>query len=269
LLQLMGVPFRISVAVAVLMATQSLLGLAFADQYRDTGWIRATWFGNDWITLVLAVPLLVTGLLLSRRHSMRGLLLWLGVLGYGVYNFAFYMLGAALNVFFLLYVLAFLSSAVALILALSRISVPQVAQRFRVSTPVRMIGGYYALVAAGLASVWIVTWAAYAFAGRPTPIEEAAFRLVAALDLALMVPALASGGVLLWRRSPWGYVISAIAGIQGSLYLVVLSVNSVVAIDRGFSEAPGELPLWGTLALGTVIATGALLANVRSAGVRV
>jgi hypothetical protein len=35
-------------------------------------------------------------------------------------------------------------------------------------------------------------WAAYAFAGRPTPIEPEAFKVVAALDLCLMGPALAS-----------------------------------------------------------------------------
>ena len=99
-------------------------------------------------------------------------------------------------------------------------------------------------------------------------MEEEAFRLVAALDLALLVPALGSGGVLLWRRNAWGYVISAVAGIQGTLYLVVLSVSSVVAIDRGIVEAPGELPLWGTLAPGMMIATGILMANVRAGGQR-
>jgi len=50
------------------------------------------------------------------------------------------------------------------------------------------------------------------FAGRPTPIEPEAFKIVAALDLSLMVPALTCGGVLLWNRHPWGYVLASIAG---------------------------------------------------------
>jgi hypothetical protein len=78
-----------------------------------------------------------------------------------------------------------------------------------------------------------------------------------------MVPALASGGVLLWRRNAWGYIVAAIAGIQGSLYLLVLSTNSVVMILRGLAEAPGELPVWGTLAVTTTAVAVLLLANVR------
>jgi hypothetical protein len=107
-------------------------------------------------------------------------------------------------------------------------------------------------------------WAAYVFAGRPTPVDPDAFRLVAALDLSLMVPALVSGGVLLWQRRPWGVVLSAIAGVQGSLYLVVLSVNSWIAIERGLAAWPGELVIWGPLAAVTGTVTVLLLWSVRA-----
>ena len=107
-------------------------------------------------------------------------------------------------------------------------------------------------------------WAAYVFAGRPTPVEPEAFKLVAALDLSLMVPTLGIGGVLLWRRRPWGLVIAAIASVQAALYLLVLSVNSVVSIHRGLTNAPGELPIWGTLTLITGTVALGLFASVRS-----
>jgi hypothetical protein len=89
------------------------------------------------------------------------------------------------------------------------------------------------------------------------------FRLVAALDLSLMAPILTFGGILLWRRHPWGYLIAAIASIQGALYLLVLSVNSTVAIRRGFANAPGELAIWGTLTVFTATIAVVLLSNVR------
>jgi hypothetical protein len=82
---------------------------------------------------------------------------------------------------------------------------------------------------------------------------------VAALDTSMMVPVMAFGGVLLWRRSVWGGMVAGIAGIQGSLYLIVLSANATVAIRRGLAEAPGELPVWGVLAVATMLATAALL----------
>ena len=68
-------------------------------------------------------PLLVVALLIARRGSVQALLSWLGLVGYAVYNYAYYLLGAALNAFFLLYVVAFVLSAVTLIVALSRLDV--------------------------------------------------------------------------------------------------------------------------------------------------
>ena len=256
-------PRALAALLAAVMTVQSVLGLLFRGQYRDADWIKATWLGNDWVTLLLAVPLLSVGIARDRRESVRGRLLLLGGLGYGAYNYAFYLFGAALNAFFPLYVFAFVLSVAGLIFGLIRTRARDVARRFAIGTPVRAIGGYLVFVACGLATVWIVMWAAYVFAGRPTPVEPEAFKLVAALDLSLMVPSLLSGGILLWRKRPWGYVIAAVAGIQGALYLVVLSANSAIAIARGLVQAPGELPMWGPLALGTTGAAATLLAAAR------
>jgi len=256
-------PLLLTRALAGLMAAQSLIGLLLSDHYRDLEPIRTTWFGNDWVTLILAVPLLLLGLVRGARGSTRGLLVWLGLIAYAVYNYAFYLFGAALNVFFPFYVLAFVVAVVALILGLSRLDVVAVARRFGPGTPVRAMGGLLTGIGIGLAAVWIVMWAAHVFAGRPTPVDPEAFKIVAALDLGLMVPALIAGGVLLWRRKPWGYVIATLASIQGALYLLVLSVNSIVAIRRGLASAPGELPIWGTLLVVTTVIALVLLASIQ------
>lgn len=254
---------RLSAGLLVLMLAQSTTGLLLPGQYRDVDWIKVTWVGNDSVTLVVGVPLLLGGIVLAKRGSVRGLLLWLGAVGYAAYNYAFYLFGAALNAFFLLYVVAVVLAAIILIVALAHLDATSLAQGFRPATPVRMMGGTLVGIGIGLAVVWIAMWAAYVFAGRPTPVEPQAFQVVAALDLAVMVPALSMGGILLWRRQPWGYVIAAIASIQGALYLLVLSVNSIAAIRRGLVPAPGELPIWGTLLLFTTGVAVALLANAR------
>ena len=264
MLDRMRVARRLSTVLLAVMLIQALTGLAFQAAYRDVEWIRTTWFGNDWVTLVVAAPLLLIGLRRTAVGSVQGLLLWLGLIGFALYNYAFYLFGAALNAFLPVYVVAVVLAATVLILALSQIDAIRFAHSVRPTAPVRLLGGSLVFIAVGLASAWIAMWAAYVFAGRPTPVEPEAFKLVAALDLSLMVPALGIGGVLLWRRRPWGLVISAIASVQAALYLLVLSVNSVVSIHRGLTNAPGELPIWGTLTLimGTV-ALG-LFASVRS-----
>jgi hypothetical protein len=185
------------------------------------------------------------------------------VIGYAVYNYAFYLFGAVLNAFFPIYIVAFVLAVVALIVSLSHIDARRVTSTFRPTTPTRLIGGSLVFIGMGLASAWIAMWAAYVFAGRPTPVEPEAFKLVAALDLSLMVPALTLGGVLIWRQSAWGYVVAAIASIQGALYLFVLTVNSVVAVQRGLANAPGEIPIRGTLTIFLASIAFVLLTNTR------
>jgi hypothetical protein len=252
---------RMASILAVLMLVQALLGLLRPEEYRDVAWIRATWYGNDWITLLAAVPLLSLGVVHSGRGSVRGRLLVLGMAGYAIYNYAFYLFGAALNAFFPLYAACVLLGTVTLGVAVSRLDIIVVASSFARWVPVRLVGGYLVCVAAGLAAIWLGMWGAYAFAGRPTPVEPEAFKVVAALDLCLMVPALAGGGVMLWRRRPWGYLVATAAAIQGSLYLLVLSVNTAIAIGRGLVAAPGELPIWAPLTLLTTIAAIVLLSS--------
>jgi hypothetical protein len=257
-------PYLLSIALAALMLVQSILGLLFQEQYRDAEWIKAAWFGNDWVTLILASPLLIVSIIMANRGSLRGQLLWLGMLGYAFYNYVYYLFGAALNAFFPIYVGTLVLSVVILILSLAWMDIAPLAASFRARTPVRLIGGYLTFVGIGLGSVWLMMWAAYIFAGRPTPVEPEAFQVVAAIDLAIIVPLLMFGGILLWRRHSWGYIVAAIASILSTLYLIVLSANSFVAIQRGTADAPGEIPVWGTLALLTATATLLLLSNVRS-----
>ena len=172
-------PYVLSAVIAALMAAQPVLGRVLEGQYRDAAWIRATWFGNDLVTLLLAVPLLVTALVLVRRGSVRALILWLGVLGYSAYSHAYYMLGAAFNAFFPLYVLLLVLSVVTLILVVSRVEASQVAA-FRPQTPVRAIGGYFIFVAVGLSLVWFGMWAAYVLAAsnacRARSVQDRAVR---------------------------------------------------------------------------------------------
>jgi len=253
---------RLAMTLAGLMAVQSALGLAYPNLYRDVGWIRATWYGNDLVTLVIGAPLLFLAAS-SPSRSHRDALLMVGALAYAAYNSAFYLLGAALNVFFPIYVASFVLAAATLTLAISRVDFEDLAAHASSPFHARIVGGYFVVVGLGLASVWLAIWAAYAFFDRPTPVAPDAFRLIAALDLSLMVPGLVAGGLLIWRRRPAGYLIAPVAGIQAALYLLVLAVNSIVFIRRGLSAAPGELPLWGTLFVFTASATATLLRRVR------
>lgn len=251
-------PYAVAVSVAGVMVLQALLGLLWPDSYRDQEWVRATWLGNDAVTLLVAAPLLVVSSLAAARGSARALLFTLGMTAYAVYNYAFYLFGAALNAFFPIYVLLLVSAAATLIVLSRCVNVGAFAIEGR-SRLTQLAGLYFTAVALGLATSWLWMWGAYIFRGRATPLAPEEFKLIVALDLSMMVPLLFTGGVLLWRKRPRGVVISAIGGVLASMYLLVLSVNAAIAIRRGFTPPPGELPLWGTLFVLTVLATVVVL----------
>ena len=234
---------RLPVVLAVLMAAQAALGLAVPAVYRDVGWIRAGWAGNDAVTLLVAVPLLVVAVAGVRRGSGRAALLRTGLLGYAAYNYAFYLLGATLNAMFPVYVALVVLSVAGLVVVLAGGEGADVAG----DPGGRVAGGVLVAVGAGLAVVWLAQWAGHVLAARPVPGGPEAFRLVAALDLTVMLPALLVGGTLLWRRHPRGRQVGVLAAVQASLYLLVLAVNSAVAVVAGTVAAPGEVPLWVAL----------------------
>ena len=255
--------FRLSAVIAALMAIASASGL-FLHPYRDAPWIRSAWFGNDLVTLLVAVPLLVWALSAVRRGSRAGQLVRWAMLGYSVYNYAFYLFGAKLNALFPLYVALFVLPAFALILSLGTADLREIASGFAGKTPVRLVSGYMLFTGLGLGVAWLGQWAAFVFAGTVPSIGEDAFSLVAALDLSFMVPLFLLGGVLLWRRAPWGYVLGAIMTVKGATYTLVLTVSSLAGARSGVVGAAAQIPVWAAWTLLGAAAAALLFRGLRA-----
>jgi hypothetical protein len=256
--------WRLSAAVALLMAAQASIGLTVPSLYRDTGWVTAAWYGNDLVTLGVVVPVLAWALWAAARGSPRAELVWYAMLGYATYNYAYYLFGAALNVMFPVYAVLFVLPLIALVLALGSLDAVAVAERFASGTPRGMIAGYMLLTAIGLTTAWLAQWAAYVAAGTVPSIGVDAFQLVAAMDLTFMVPWFAIGAVLLWRRAPWGFVVAPLIVMQGAAYTLVLTATSAVAASRGVAGTAEQIPIWaGWTGLG-ILAAWVLLSNVRA-----
>lgn len=94
----------LSAPIALLVAIAAGVGFLIEDLYRDTPINAAQAVGQDLITLVVALPVLVISAILAVRGSRRAHLLWLGVLVYLVYTYLMYALAIKFNPLFLLYV---------------------------------------------------------------------------------------------------------------------------------------------------------------------
>ncbi len=259
------IAFRLSVLIILLAAAVSTGGLALQGLYHDNAFVRSTWLGNDLVTLCVAVPLLSGALLLARRGSPRARLVWLGMLDYMLYNYAFYLFAAAFNAFFMLYVALLVCSIFALVYALGGLDVPATAAAFRRRTPVRWIAGYMLFVSLGLTTVYLAQSLGFIFSGALPAIVTLSGHptsIVFALDLTLLVPVMLLGGLWLWQRKAWGYTLAGISLVKGAAYTLVLSVNSLWASKDVLPGASAEAPLWVGLTLCGALAAWLLYANL-------
>jgi hypothetical protein len=255
----------LSILIVFLTAIASAGGLFLSGLYRDNLLVMSAWKGNDLVTLFIAIPILVIALVLSRRGSQRAHLIWMGMLDYMLYNYAFYLFAAAFNKFFLVYAALLALSIFALIFGLANLNVEAIARRFRPTTPVKWIAGYMLLCAIGLSVVYLVQSIRFIFTGELPAVvtrTEHPTSVVFALDLTLLIPVMIVGAVWLLQRKPWGYILAGISTVKGPAYTLVLTSGSLWAANAGVPGTSTEIPIWIFLTVIGAIAGAALFGNM-------
>ncbi|HEX6501021.1 MAG TPA: hypothetical protein VF054_18625 [Micromonosporaceae bacterium] len=255
-----------SAIVAVLMATSAAGGLWITGLYRDPPSLVAAFRGYDLVALAVA-PVLAVVLVASRRGSARIELLWLGILAYAVYNYAFYVFGAAFNAFFLIHAALFALALFAFVLALANLDVAgRVAVAARTRRFVPWIGGLLVL-AAVIGVFWAYSSLRFAVTGEPVQtlpvvLPDAGLHLAYALDLSVLVPSYLLTAILLWRRVAWGYVLATAllaAGVAHQLaYLSAMAFQWRAGVPGSRAFDAMEPPI----ALAYLVATVVLLRAV-------
>src|SRR5918994_5696220 len=232
-----GIAVVLTALIIALMIAASVLGIVVDGLYREGPWAREAFRGGDVVTLVLVAPVLTGALLLVRRGSVRATIVWIGGLAYALYNYAYYVFGAAFNDAFLIHITIFSSSIFALVVAVSSLDIAAMAEPLRRPRLARWIGGFLTLVGVGQGGLWIFVIMRYAVTGEVlADIPVRGQHVVFALDLSLLVPALVVSGVLLWRQTPIGYVAAGIVSAVGALILLNLLVAAAVQADAGVAR---------------------------------
>ena len=252
--------FRLSAAITILMVIASAAGLLIDGLYTDGAWAREALRGGDLVSLVLVVPLLIASLTLSARGSTRAKPVWIGMLGYTVYNYAYYVFGARFNDVFLLHIALLSMSIFALACALSSLDVAAIAARLRSVRAARWIGAFLVFVGIGQGALWIFLVLRFAVTGRllhDIPVEGQ--HLVFALDLSLLVPTLIVAGVLLYRRTAVGLVLGTAVSVFGAAYQLNLMLAGVFQANAGVPGVKAFPPEGILLTVGFVAASALLL----------
>lgn len=255
----------VSVLIALMAAISSWGGLFVDGLYRDNELVVSAWQGNDIVTLFLVVPMLVVSLFYSLRASKKGRLFWMGSLWYMVYNYMFYLFGAAFNVFFLLYAALFVFSIYTLVLALIQTDVQEWSGSFSEKLPYKSVSLFMLFFAVLLGGMWIVLSLSFVFTGQ---VHESISQtdhptaVVFAVDLTLLIPSMLVGGVLLWRKNRWGPIVGAVVLVKATAYGLALIIMTAISY-RNIGVIDPFLALWIALTLGCAVALLLLLRNIK------
>lgn len=98
----------------------------------------------------------------------------------------------------------------------------------------------------------------------PLGLESSTTLVIQALDLGLVVPLAILAGILLWRRRPWGYMLTAIVLIKGFTLALAVSAMAVNMMLSGVPVKIGEMIMFATLALVDIVMMIVFLKNIDS-----
>jgi hypothetical protein len=256
-----GPAWAFSWVVVGLAWVASGAGVLWPGLYRDNPLVTAAWLGNDLVTLLVAVPVLVAAMLVARAGSRRAHLVWMGMLLYTLYNFQFYLFGAAFNALFLAYVGLFVFSTLALVFGLVALDVEALVRAVRPGPSDRGVAVWMALVGLLLGGFWTALAVRFWLTGAVPPMVEATAHptnVTGALDLSLVVALAFLAAAFLWTRRPWGYVLAVIWNVKGAAYMLALSAATAAAWWAGEGGVE-QVGLWAPIGVGCLVAAWVLL----------
>lgn len=258
---------KILTACAIIISAFLSLGGIFLSIYRDNQLITAVWQGNDIVTLLVAIPMLIWALLRLKPSSQpqsRETLIWLGGLWYLIYNYVFYVYGASFNVFFLGYIAVVILSTSAMFFGL--IYASSYIERFKsIRSSFKSISNFMFGFAALLGLAWTFMAASYWFTqvvpiaitqtGHPTGV-------VFATDLIFLVFPLFLTAWFLRKGSPWAMLVTPIIMVKCCLYpLVFMAAGLLAYLKTGIYDV--LTPIYLILGLGCAWVLRVMLARLK------
>jgi hypothetical protein len=219
----------------------------------DTLFMGALNRGNDVVTLLLAIPLLVYATLLYWRGSLRGGLLLLGTLVYFLYLYGSYALGIAFNPLFLGYIALFSASLFAFVLLFASIDRQLLAAHLAPDLPRRGIAVF--MFVSGLATlvIWLQPlWNDLTLNQLPAQIGIYSTKITDVLDLGIITPATLIAGVLIWRRNPLGYLVACALLVLEVMLMPLIAAQTISQLLAGITFTAAEIigPIVGFAMLG-------------------
>jgi len=226
--------YWLSGSLAVVGAIAAAATALVPGALRGTAVMNGSARGTALVVLLIAVPALAIAMWFAARGSARAQIVWLGAVGYILYNSTLFLFATPFNQLFLLYV-AMMSLGIWSIATVIRdVGIESFRERFSSRLPVRPIAVYLLAIVALNFLAWmrnvvpgVLSTSSPSFlngTGMPTSV-------LYAQDLGFWLPLMAVAAVWLWRRQAWGYVAVGVL-------MVMYEIEAIgVAVDQWMGSA--------------------------------
>jgi hypothetical protein len=259
----------LSVLVSALVAVASAAGIFLKSIYaRETVSWAAQGIGQDFVNLAVAVPALLAGAWFLRKGSVRGLLVWMGVLIYIIYSYLMYAFSVHFGLMFPVYVAALGLSFYALFGGLFSLDRSALAGLFPPSIKVKPAAVYLMVSGVVLAGLWLSDIVRALVAGTdPAGLAETGLpvNFVHVEDLGFILPGMIITSVLLWKRKALGYLFAVPLMVFAAIIGVGI-VSMFAAMSRRGLGGGGPMGIvMGVLVAVSVLITVLFLKDIKRA----
>lgn len=195
---------------------------------------------QDYITLFIALPLLLIGLFSMRRGSLAGRFLLTGLLLYVLLTYLFYMTMAMYNAMFLVYVAILCCSLFAFLLCMVSFDYDRVFHLFRANGTMRVTCYFLLVNCALIALLWLSIIVPPLLDGTIIPQGIGYFTtlIVQGFDLAIFLPVGVVSAVMCLRRIPAGYTFTLVYVIFLAVLMIALSSKVAFMAAAGQNVIP-------------------------------
>jgi hypothetical protein len=242
---------RLTTALLGVVGVIGITTLAVPGVLRDPPGYAGNALGTWAVALLVATPVVTAAMHAAARGSLAARVVWLGGIGYLLYQAILSSFSLQFNPLFLLYVASLSLGVWAFVAVLATIDAGELAARVSPRFPARLVGGYLIATALAFAALWLGdVLPAVASGERPLSLRGTTLptNAVQVIDFAFTLPASFVAGLWLWRRRPWGFLL-------GGAMLVLLLIESVsVAADQYAGHRLDPSQPVGTVALFVVLA---------------
>lgn len=194
---------------------------------------------QDYITLFVAVPLMLIALVLSFRGSIKARLVLTGIIGYLLVTYLFYLVMAMYNTMFLGYVALLGLSFYSFLILIFSFDTNELSQRLA-DAPNGAAGIFLIVIPIAIAFLWLSIVVPPLLDGSiiPIQVEHYTTLIVQGLDLAILLPAAAISGSLFYRKKKLGYLLAPVYLVFLGLLMTALSAKVIAMSILGYNVVP-------------------------------